>query len=331
MKKRKVLLSMLILGVVTVSAIVFTEDIKNVLAANFIKLNSKSVNLELGHYQTLKISGTSKKATWTSSNPKVATVNSKGRVTAKAAGSTTITAHVDGRKLRANVSVFQIYKKNVVLGENGTQSITIWGPVKDVKWSSSNEAVATVAGKSVNSNNGTAKGLITAQGKGKATIRAEVNGKKILESNVTVATINPQSVVLEIGDWYGHLKTLNVEGVTGNITWATSNKSVAIVSKNGRVEAKGPGTATITANVNGSKLTTEVKVLQLSTKNFTLKEGESKKLSVAGTNSDIVWHSNQKSVVTVTDNGTVKAVGKGSAIIMVTVDGRTMNSRVTVK
>lgn len=331
MKKRKVLLSMLIIIMVAISAIVFTEDIKNVLAANFIKLNSKSVDLELGYYKTLRISGTSKKATWTSSNPKVASVSSSGKVTAKAAGSTTITARVDGRKLKSYVNVFQIYKKNVVLGEDGTQSITIWGPVKEVKWSTSNETIAKVVDKGVNSNNGIAKAVITAVGKGKATISAEINGRKVLESSVTVAGINPQSVVLEIGDWYGHLKTLKLEGITGDVTWTSNNKSVAIVSRNGRVEAKGPGTATITANINGSKLTKEVKVLQLSRKNFTLEEGETKKLSVAGTNSDIVWHSNQKSVVTVTDDGIVKAVAKGDAIIMVTVDGRTMHSRVIVK
>lgn len=331
MKKRKVLLPILILGMLVIPAVFFTEDIKNVLAANFMKLNSTSVDLEVGHYKTLKISGTSKKATWTSSNTKVATVSSNGRVTAKAAGATTITANVDGRKLRSYVSVFQIYRKDVTLGENGQQTITIWGPVKDVKWSSSDESVAFVSNTSVSSATGTAKAVINAKGKGKATIKAEVNGSKTLESKVTVASINPQSVVLEIGDWYGHLKTLKIEGISGTPTWTTSNKSVAIVNKNGRVEAKGPGTATITANISGSKLTTEVKVLQLSKKNFTLEDGETMKLSVAGTNSEIDWHSNKTTVVTVTDDGTVKAVGKGSAIIMVTVDGRTMNSRVTVK
>jgi len=331
MKKRKVLLSILILAMLVIPAVFFTEDIKNVLAANFIKLNATSVDLEINHYKTLRISGTTKKATWTSSNPKVATVSSNGRVTAKAAGSTTITAHVDGRKLRSYVSVFQIHRKDVTLGDNGQQTITIWGPVKNVKWSSSDESVASVSNTSVSSATGTAKAVINAKGKGKATIKAEVNGRKALESKVTVASINPQSVVLEIGDWYGHLKTLKIEGVSGKPTWTTSNKSVAIVNKDGRVEAKGPGIATITANVNGSKLTTEVKVLQLSEKNFTLNDGEAMKLKVAGTNSNIDWHSNNTSVVTVANDGTVTAVGKGDAIIMVTVDGRTMNSRVTVK
>lgn len=331
MKKRKVLLSILILGMLVIPAVFFTEDIKNVLAANFIKLNATSVDLEINHYRTLRVSGTTKKATWTSSNPKVATVSSNGRVTAKAAGTTTITAHVDGRKLRSYVSVFQIHRKDVTLGENGQQTITIWGPVKNVKWSSSDEAVATVTNTSVSSATGTAKAVINAKGKGKATIKTEINGSKTLESKVTIASINPQSVVLEIGDWYGHLKTLKIEGVSGKPNWTTSNKSVAIVNNNGRVEAKGPGRATITANVNGSKLTTEVKVLQLSRKNFTLNNGETMKLSVAGTNSDIDWHSNNTSIITVANDGTVTAVGKGDAIIMVTVDGRTMNSWVTVK
>ncbi|MBE5968246.1 MAG: hypothetical protein E7255_15030 [Lachnospiraceae bacterium] len=320
MKKKRLLFSLLISSI-AITAIFFTKEIYNVQAANYIRFNDTKVELEIGHYKTLRISGTTKKASWSSSNPKVATVSSGGKVTANASGNTTITANVAGKKLTCKVSVYQIYKKELTLAPGNTYTPTIWGPVREVKWSSDNKSVATVS----------SKGVITAKASGKATITAVVNGTKELTSKVTVVGISQESVVLEVGDWYGHLKTLKVEGTNSKITWTTSDKSVAVVSSKGRVEAKGPGTATITASVGDAKLTCKVKVLKVNAKEFTLAKGETKELKIYGTTSDITWHSNHESVATVSDNGTVKAVSKGDAIIMIYVDGRRVNARVTVK
>ena len=49
-------------------------------------------SLYVGATYTFKIKGTDKKIQWSSSNPKVASVNQKGKVTAKKVGSVTITA-----------------------------------------------------------------------------------------------------------------------------------------------------------------------------------------------------------------------------------------------
>ena len=320
MKKKRLFFSLLTMSI-AISAIFFTKEIYNVQAASYIRFNDSKVELEIGHYKTLRIKGTTKKATWSSSNPKVATVSSGGKVTAQASGTTTITANVSGRKLTCKVSVYQIYKKELTLAPGNSYTPKIWGPVRKVEWSSDNPSVATVSDN----------GVITAQAPGNATITAVVNGSKELTSKVTVVSMNQESVVLEGGDWYGHLKTLKVEGTNSKITWTTSNKSVAVVSSKGRVEAKGPGTATITASVGDAKLTCKVKVLKVNAKEFTLAKGETKKLKIDGTTSEITWHSNHKSVATVSEDGTVTAVDKGDAIIMIYVDGRRINARVTVK
>jgi len=70
-----------------------------------IKLNYTSVTLEKGAAKTLKVTGTSSKVAWSSSNKSVATVSSAGKVTAKAVGTATIYAAVDGKKLSAKVTV----------------------------------------------------------------------------------------------------------------------------------------------------------------------------------------------------------------------------------
>ncbi len=68
-------------------------------------LNQKSATVTVGFKVTLKVDNTSSKVTWSSSKKDVATVNSKGVVTDKSAGTTTITAKVDGQKLTCKVKV----------------------------------------------------------------------------------------------------------------------------------------------------------------------------------------------------------------------------------
>ena len=56
----------------------------------------------------LKVTGTRKKPKWSSSNKKVATVNKKGIVRAKKAGKATITAKVNGKKLKCFLTVLNL-------------------------------------------------------------------------------------------------------------------------------------------------------------------------------------------------------------------------------
>lgn len=70
-----------------------------------VKLSAKKKTLTVGKSYTLKISGTKKKASWSSSKKSVATVSSKGKVTAKKAGTATITAKVGGKKYTCKVTV----------------------------------------------------------------------------------------------------------------------------------------------------------------------------------------------------------------------------------
>ena len=55
----------------------------NVASAAKIKLNKTSLTLTQGKSYTLKVTGTSKKVTWKSSNTKALKVTSKGKLTAK--------------------------------------------------------------------------------------------------------------------------------------------------------------------------------------------------------------------------------------------------------
>lgn len=55
--------------------------------------------------------------------------------------------------------------------------------------------------------------------------------------------------------------TLILDGTSSQVTWKSSNKSIASVTKKGKVTAVAEGVATITANYNGSKYTCTVTVV----------------------------------------------------------------------
>ena len=63
-----------------------------------LKLNSSRITLNPGKSYTLKVNGTKLTPAWRSSNSKIVTVNKKGRITAKKAGTAKITATLGGKK-----------------------------------------------------------------------------------------------------------------------------------------------------------------------------------------------------------------------------------------
>ena len=317
-KLRKLITGLLLFSIATLSAISFTNDIHTAQASS-VYINDKDFTLELGHYKTIRVKGTSKKPSFYSRNSKVATVSSSGRVTAKGYGTTTIGVKVAGQTLTCKVNVVQMNKKNLTLTPGETSTLVLWGTSDKVTWTSSDENIATV------SDNGKVKAVAT----GNAVITAALNGKKIT-SKITVIEISEPSVVMEVGDWSGNIKTLKVFGTTQPVKWFSSNDAIATVSSNGRVIAKKHGTVTITANVDGKKLNAKVKILDMNTRAITLKPGDTYSLKVLGTDSKVTWDSYKKSVATVTQDGTVTAKEAGQATIVGLVDGRIIRTRVTV-
>ena len=95
-----------ILSIVLASGIITTSCLSGVKAeAATIKLNKKSLTLTAGSSYTLRVKGTKAKVKWSSKKKSVATVSSKGKVKAKKAGKTTITAKVKGKKYTCKITV----------------------------------------------------------------------------------------------------------------------------------------------------------------------------------------------------------------------------------
>ncbi len=127
---------------------------------------------------------------------------------------------------------------------------------KSVKWTSSNESVATVSG-----------GIIKGVSIGTATITATTNNGKTATVKVTVTkndniidatgvTISPTSLELAKGKTGTLTATVAPSNATDkSVTWTSSDTSVATVS-NGTVTAVAAGTATITAKTSNGKTAT---------------------------------------------------------------------------
>ncbi|BCJ93110.1 hypothetical protein acsn021_06790 [Anaerocolumna cellulosilytica] len=73
--------------------------------ASAVKISQKKLTLKVGASKVLKLTGSKDKATWNSSNESVAAVSKNGKVTAKKAGTVTITATVSKRKYTCKVTV----------------------------------------------------------------------------------------------------------------------------------------------------------------------------------------------------------------------------------
>ncbi|WP_455715996.1 Ig-like domain-containing protein [Anaerosporobacter sp.] len=133
---------------------------------------------------TAKVSGESKKVTYTSSNSKVATVSQSGTVTAKSVGTATITAETNGIKATCKIVVkkptlkVNQSKLSVRVGKSKRITASI-KPVGNIKFTSSNKKVATVT------KNGTVKGKKA----GTAKITVECHGiKKTVKVTVKKAS-----------------------------------------------------------------------------------------------------------------------------------------------
>lgn len=212
-------------------------------------LNKKTAALYTGKTVNLKATSNDKdaKATFTSSNTKVATVSSTGVVKGVKAGTATITASYGNAKATCKVTVkapsvkFAKKTATVYKGKTATVKATLTG-VSSVKYTSSNKKVATV-----NSKTGAVKGLKA----GTVTITA-TSGK--LKATYKLTVKNPTFSLTKSSATIKKGKTTIIKSKAapaGKVTYTSSNKKVATVTSKGVVKGIKKGKATITVKCNG--------------------------------------------------------------------------------
>lgn len=164
--------------------------------------------------------------------------------------------------------------------------------------------------------------------------------------SVTGLTLSDVSLNLAEGDEKTLMATVFPSNATNkNVTWESDNMNVATV-KNGVVKAVSAGTAKITVtavdgsvsatcNVTVSKKTVGVIGVSLNKTSITLTEGEKQTLAATvspldATDKSVQWTSSNTRVATVS-NGTVTAVGEGTAVITVQTNDGSKRAECMVK
>ena len=308
-----------------------------------VKLNKSETSILVGDNEILTATvlpenATNQKVTWKSDKPEIASVDANGKVTGVAAGEATITVTTeDGGKTatcKVTVSDTEIKVTGVTLnktaltlniGANETLTATV-APAdatnKKVTWKSSDAAVATVD----------ANGKVTAVKAGEATITVTTeDGGKTATCKVTVkpnlvSEITLAALAIYVGESKAVTATVKPDDATNKeLTWKSSDESIATVDNTGKVTGKKIGTATITATaqdgsgVSGSCTVTvlsPVKKVTVEPANLTLGQNKSYTLKAtvevfgSGTDTDVTWTSSDTTIATVDATGKVTATDK---------------------
>ncbi|MDD3187596.1 MAG: Ig-like domain-containing protein, partial [Bacilli bacterium] len=213
---------------------------------------------------------------------------------------------------------------------------------KNITWVSSNGSVATVD----------ENGLVTVKTSGTVYIVAKATNdltikdsckltislpNKDTESEITEINLTENQKKLNIKDTYEVKYDVNPTDQKSNVTFASTNTSIATVNDNGLVTAQGIGTAYIkvfsktnedvfailTVIVNSN---TEEKIdidsIYLNKTNLELYENTKYTLSyninpVYATNKEVTWSSSDKNILTVDSNGLITAVSPGVATVKI--------------
>ena len=230
------------------------------------------------------------------------------------------------------------HELTLVKGATATLTATVIpadAPNKNFSWKSDNEAIAKVA-----------NGVVTAVSKGETMIRVTTEeGNKTDECKVIVKEESDPVAVTgvklpftaltqKIGTSFTLVATIEPANATNKtVTWSSSNNTVASVTNMGVVQAKAAGTADITvttadgghtATCSFTVTTEDVPLtgLKISPAETHIKVGQAGTLNVkyepvTATHKEVTWETSDAAIVTVDQNGNIKGVAVGEAIITV--------------
>jgi uncharacterized protein YjdB len=197
---------------------------------------------------------------WVSSNPKVASVDTMGNVTAKAEGTAKVTVSNETKTFQASldfhvtnpIKMISIEADNYVLkaGESlqlKTDTFPSGAEAGDLTWRSSNKAVISVD----------QQGKVTAHKNGNASIKVTTKDGKCMDAiGLIVSTpaksiaLNAKALTISVKESYTlHAQVLPTNTYLNNVSWKSSDTKIATVNGAGKVTALKPGKVTITATV----------------------------------------------------------------------------------
>jgi uncharacterized protein YjdB len=317
-----------------------------------VTLDKTSASLIVGQTQQLKATvspdnATDKSVSWSSSNATIASVDNSGLVTAKKAGSATITVvTTDGSKMATcdftitqPVSGVSLDNTTLTLTEGDAATLTAAiepsdASNKEVSWSTSDASIVTVEASASGAltakvaavKEGSAKITVTTKDGGKTAECAVTVKKKIF--NVTGVSLDKTSASIIVGQTQQLTATVSPDNATDkSVTWSSSNPNVASVDGSGKVTGKASGSATVTVTTtDGGKMATcdftvtqPVTGVAVDKPTLSMLEGDNATLTATispadATDKEVSWSTSDASVVTVEASASGAATAKVAAI-----------------
>ena len=329
-----------------------------------INLNKTSGTKYIGETENLTViynpSNTTdnKNVTWTSSNNNVASINN-GVVTAKGIGNAVITAKVGSLTASYKITVIKhdnpvIIKANTLTYNGKEQELITVSNIKGnicysynpISSCSKNESIP----KKINAGEYTVYYYVSGDNNYNSksgSIKVNINKK-----SGSISYLN-KSITKTQGDQaFTNVLTKTGDGI---INYSSSNNKVATIDKNGKVTILSSGNTVIKAIVIDGEnyfynikeasytLTVNKKIINIPITSISLNKtsgtkyiGETENLVVSYNpsnttdNKSITWTTSNKKVAII-NNGVVKAVGVGNAVITAKVMNKTATYNITVK
>ena len=316
-----------------------------------VNITQDSAQMNLGavlqlQAEVLNETATNRKLTWSSTNNGILQVDSTGKVTAVGMGTATIYAYAtDGSGLydTCQITVIKpvgsivIQPSSVTVSEGKTARVTATvypadASIQDIEWSSSDPTVATVDynGEITGITKGICKIFATSSDGNNIVGVCRVTVKETVPA--TGITINSKNITMLPGQTRALSARIKPARSTEGIYWVSGDTSVATVSADGVVTARGQGMTEIycISDETGVESSCEVIVLAMNATFITLGQYDTFDLDVFGSTERIRWYSNNKRVATVTTSGQVVARMPGTTTITAKVNGKILYCTVTV-
>lgn len=311
-----------------------------------VKISKKSIRLAKGTSTRLKLTGTKKKAKWTTSKRSVATVTQKGKVSAKKKGTVTITAKIGKKKYNCKiyVEVPTISSKNISVPVGKSKTIRLNGTKQKVAWKTTNKKIATVK-------NGRINGIRP----GRCTVSANVSGKNFYCKVVVTPKKEPNEDYEDndsLSDYpltppfveqssdklvVGQKTSYRIINPYGTITYQSDDNTVATVTPSGIITAVGSGYVKIYVEMKYHRFvgTFYVENPKLDYNSLTLTPEQSKYISISSTTQRVEWLSSNENIAYVDysskDQCRITANAPGECYIYALINDVKFGCKVTVK
>jgi len=361
-------------GQKTASAKVTVKKAVEEVPVTGVKLDRDSLKLLVGENHKLKATvqpndATNQAVIWSSSHPKVASVDEEGVVTAHKAGEATITVTTaDGGK--TDTAAITVRKKNDRQGTLAASDSALWLSPRittSVSIYYREDGIRTKINQDPKTRFHSENGLVTFENgriktgkeEGEDWITVSYQGEELIipvtisRQSIRSLTIDAgRNVILEAGGekqlrLYGTTKNGDDPELTDLASWTSSDPDVARVTDEGEIIAGEPGKATITARYSGKSITVrvlvmeekEIREIRLSPLFLNMEEGESRQLRLYAeyekgydeiVSDDWDWEIEDTSIATVKD-GKVKALQTGETILTVRYEGYETQVRIVVR